>query len=66
MVDTMARVAKMLGNSGVTLQHVHDTLVAEGMSEYDIFLTCKGAAMLWPHVAEAIADACPDTLPQGS
>ena len=56
MLDNMARVAKMLGNSGITLQHVHDTLVAEGVSEYDIFLTCKGAAMLYPHVAQVVRE----------
>ena len=52
----MTRIAKMLGVSGTTLQEVHDTLIAEGVSEYDIFLTCKGAALLYPHVAAVIAE----------
>jgi hypothetical protein len=56
MLDNMARVAKMLGSSGVTLQNVRDTLYAEGMSDYDIFLTCKGAALLYPHVAQVVQE----------
>lgn len=56
MLDNMARVAKMLGMTGVTLHNVRDTLLAEGMSEYDIYLTCKGAAMLYPHVAQVVRD----------
>ena len=56
MVDNMARVAKMLGTSGITLQVVRDTLYAEGVSDYDIYLTCKGAAMLYPHVAQVVRE----------
>lgn len=56
MLDNMARVAKMLGNSGVSLHNVRDTLLAEGMSEYDIYLTVKGAAMCYPHVAQVVKD----------
>ena len=64
MLDAMARVAKMLNVSGVTLQNVRDTLYAEGMSDYDIYLTCKGAAMLYPHVAVVLhEERCPDTIP---
>jgi hypothetical protein len=41
---------------------VHDTLLSEGVSEYDIYLNCKGAAMLYPHVADVIAEeSIPDT-----
>jgi len=58
----MTRIAKMLSVNGITLREVHDTLLSEGVSEYDIFLTCKGAAMLYPHVADVIAEEqIPDT-----
>ena len=64
MLDNMARVAKMLGMTGVTLANVRDTLKAEGVSDYDIYLTCKGAAMLYPHVAAVLhEERCPDTIP---
>lgn len=64
MVDNMARVAKMLGMTGITLANVRDTLKAEGVSEYDIYLTCKGAAMLYPHVAAVLQEErIPDTIP---
>lgn len=56
MLDNMARVAKMLSSSGVTLQNVRDTLFAEGMSDYDIYLTVKGAAMCYQHVAEVVQE----------
>jgi len=61
--DMMPRVAKMLGVSGSTLEDVRNTLKSEGMSDYDIYLTVKGAAITYPHVAEAVADAIPDTQP---
>lgn len=63
MDDMMPRVAKMLSVVGSTLEDVRNTLKSEGVSEYDIYLTVKGAAMCYPHVAEAVADAIPDTLP---
>lgn len=61
----MTRIGKMLGVRDTTLQQVHDTLRSEGVSEYDIYLNCKGAGMIYPHVAEVLAEAasCPDTQP---
>lgn len=59
----MTRIGKMLSVSGVTLQDVHDTLLSEGVSEYDIFLNCKGAAILYPHVQAALDEAIPPTQP---
>lgn len=59
----MTRISKMLGVSGTTLQDVHDTLRSEGVSEYDIFLNCKGAAMIYPHVQDALNEAIPPTQP---
>lgn len=64
MQDRLVQVARILSVGGTTLQNVRDTLYAEGMSEYDIFLTVKGAAILYPHVAEVVqADSIPDTIP---
>jgi len=54
--DHMPRVANMLGSRGTTLANVRDTFKAEGMSEYDIYLTIKGAAMCYPHVAEVVQE----------
>lgn len=60
----MTRIGKMLGVRGTTLKEVHDTLLSEGVSEYDIFLNCKGAALIYPHVADVLAEEeVPDTLP---
>jgi hypothetical protein len=60
----MTRIGKMLGVRGTTLKSVHDTLIAEGVSEYDIYLNCKGAAMIYPHVADVLAEeSIPDTQP---
>jgi hypothetical protein len=65
MLDSMPRVAKILGTSGSTLADVHDALKAEGMSEYDIYLTVKGAAMCYPHVREALTEeSIPSTVRQ--
>jgi Mn-dependent DtxR family transcriptional regulator len=61
----MTRISKMLGVRGTTLKEVHDTLLSEGVSEYDIFLTCKGAAIIYPHVADVLAEeSIPNTEPQ--
>jgi hypothetical protein len=63
--DMMPRVAKMLGVSGSTIASVRATLLSEGVSEYDIYLTVKGAAMCYPHVADALSEEpIPDTEPQ--
>lgn len=59
----MTRIGKMLGVNGTTLKEVHDTLLSEGVSEYDIFLTVKGAAMIYPHVQQVLDDSTPDTQP---
>jgi hypothetical protein len=61
--DLMKRISTMLGVSGSTLQSVRDTLKAEGVSEYDIYLSVKGAAITYPHVADAMHEAIPDTQP---
>lgn len=63
MDDMMPRVAKMLGVSGTTIASVRETLLSEGVSEYDIYLTIKGAAITYPHVRDALEEAIPDTLP---
>lgn len=59
----MTRIAKMLGVSGTTLKDVHDILLSEGVSEYDIFLNCKGAGIIYPHVQQVLDESCPDTQP---
>lgn len=63
MDDMMPRVAKMLGVSGTTIASVRETLLSEGVSEYDIYLTIKGAAITYPHVRDALEEAIPDTEP---
>lgn len=63
MDDMMPRVAKMLSVVGSTLEDVRTKLKSEGVSDYDIYLTVKGAALTYPHVAEAVEDAIPDTQP---
>ena len=61
--DLMPRIGRLLSVSGSTLESVRTTLRNEGVSEYDIYLSVKGAAITYPHVAEAVADAIPDTQP---
>lgn len=63
MDDMMPRVARLLSVCGSTLEDVRNTLKSEGVSDYDIYLTVKGAAITYPHVAQAVADAIPDTQP---
>jgi len=60
--DLMPRVARMLEVSGVTIQDVIAELRTTDLSEYNIFLTLKGAAMCYPHVKAAMDEAMPDTL----
>lgn len=59
--DHMGRVANMLSVRGSTIASVRQTLLSEGVSEYDIYLTVKGAAMIWAHVREALDETLPDT-----
>lgn len=61
--DLMPRVARMLEVSGVTIQDVIAELRTTDLSEYNIFLTLKGAAMCYPHVKAAMdeAERMPDT-----
>ena len=59
--DHMGRVANMLSVRGSTIASVRDQLLSEGVSEYDIYLTVKGAAMIWAHVADALTEAMPPT-----
>jgi len=61
--DLMPRVARMLEVTGVSIEDVVAELRTTDLTEYNIFLTIKGAAMCYPHVKQALADACPDTLP---
>jgi hypothetical protein len=61
--DLMPRVAKMLSNSGVTIQDVIAELRTTDLTEYSIYLTIKGAAVTYPHVKAALDEACPDTQP---
>lgn len=60
--DLMPRIARLLGASGSTISGVRATLLSEGYSEYDIYLSVKGAALCYPHVADALAEEqIPDT-----
>lgn len=59
--DHMGRVASMLSVVGSTVAGVREQFLSEGMSEYDIYLTVKGAAMIWAHVREALDDSLPAT-----
>lgn len=60
--DLMPRIAKALGVRGSTIAGVRATLLSEGYSEYDIYLSVKGAAITYPHVREALAEeSIPDT-----
>lgn len=62
--DYMPLVSNILAQSGTTLQDVRAALKERGVSEYDIYLTVKGAAIIWPHVAQVLQDeAIPDTQP---
>jgi hypothetical protein len=62
--DYMRRIANMLSASGSTLASVRETLLSEGVSEYDIYLSVKGAAITFPHVADVVAEeSIPDTQP---
>ena len=62
--DLMPLVSSILGQSGTTLADVRSALQARGLSEYDIYLTVKGAAICYPHVADVVAEeSIPDTLP---
>lgn len=47
MKDLIDRVANALGQSGVTVDQIHDKLIGEGMSEYDAFLTYIAGKMLY-------------------
>lgn len=62
--DLMPRVASMLDVQGVTIQDVIAELRTTDLTEYNIFLTIKGAAMCYPHVKQALDDAIPDTEPE--
>ena len=59
--DLMPLVSSILGQSGTTLADVRDALQARGLSEYDIYLTVKGAAICYPHVRQVLDDSLPDT-----
>jgi len=59
--DHMGRVANMLSVRGSTIASVRQALLSEGVSESDIYLTVKGAAMIWAHVQDALDEACPST-----
>lgn len=61
--DLMPLVSSILGQSGTTLADVRDALQSRGLSEYDIYLTVKGAAICYPHVQQALNDSLPDTQP---
>ncbi len=63
--DLMPLVSNICAQSGTTLADVHDALKSRGLSEYDIYLTVKGAAVTYPHVAEVLNDGIPDTERQG-
>jgi len=59
--DLMPLVSSILGQSGTTLEDVRSALQARGMSEYDIYLTVKGAAITYPHVQQVLDSTLPDT-----
>lgn len=62
--DYMPLVSNILAQSGTTLQDVRAALKERGVSDYDIYLTVKGAAMCYPHVAQVVEDErTPDTQP---
>lgn len=46
MKDMIGRTVRMMGIEGVTVNDIHDTLVGEGMSEYDAWLTYKAAQLI--------------------
>lgn len=63
--DLMPLVSSILGQSGTTLADVRSALQSRGLSEYDIYLTVKGAAITYPHVALVLnEERIPDTEPQ--
>ena len=61
--DLVPLVSSILGQSGTTLADVRSALQARGLSEYDIYLTVKGAAIIYPHVQQVLDESCPDTQP---
>lgn len=56
MFEKVEKVARMFGTVGVSLQDVRDSLIAEGLSEEQVFHTCIAAGMLYPHVKDALAE----------
>jgi hypothetical protein len=56
--DLMPRVARMLEVSGVTIQDVVNELRTTDLSESSIYYTIKGTAMCYPHVKQALEEAC--------
>lgn len=46
MKDMIGRTIRMMGIEGVTTTDIHDTLVGEGLSEYDAWLTYKAAQLV--------------------
>ena len=46
MKDMISRTVRMMGIEGVTTTDIHDTLVGEGLSEYDAWLTYKAAQLI--------------------
>jgi hypothetical protein len=61
--DLIPLVSSILGQSGTTLADVRSALQARGLTEYDIYLTVKGAAIIYPHVRQVLDESCPDTQP---
>lgn len=59
--DLMPLVSSILGQSGTTLDDVRSALQARGLSEYDIYLTVKGAAICYPHVQQVLNESLPNT-----
>lgn len=62
--DYMPLVSNILAVSGNTLQDVRAALKERGVSDYGVYLTVKGAAMCYPHVAQVLQEeSIPDTQP---
>jgi hypothetical protein len=61
--DWMPYVARLLGASWATCYDVRKALKEAGLTNYDIYLTVKGAAITYPHVKEVLDQTEPDDLP---
>jgi len=50
--ELIQSVVKMLSIDGITQEYVHDSLIAKGCNEYDVFLIIKAGQNLYNSILE--------------